>query len=72
MPAKKCSEGNKVGWSWGDSGKCYLYDPEVEGSEGKAKQKAYLQGISMGDKVSEEEKLEMIAFEFANNYTESN
>jgi len=69
MPAKKCSEGGKNGWAWGD-GKCYLYDPKVEGSEGKAKQKAMMQGIAMGDKVSEEEKLEMISFDFAENYME--
>ena len=37
MPLKKCSENEKSGWKWGDSGKCYT------GRE--AKKKAIKQGI---------------------------
>tara|TARA_R110000824_G_scaffold397216_2_gene599743 strand:+ start:823 stop:1095 length:273 start_codon:yes stop_codon:yes gene_type:complete len=39
MPLKKCSESQKSGWKWGDSGKCYT------GPEGK--KKAIRQGISI-------------------------
>ena len=39
MPLKKCSEDQKSGWKWGDSGKCYT------GPEGK--KKAIRQGISI-------------------------
>ncbi|NVM36704.1 MAG: hypothetical protein HWN81_14000 [Candidatus Lokiarchaeota archaeon] len=39
MPLKKCSENNKSGWKWGDSGKCFV------GPDGK--KKAIKQGISI-------------------------
>ena len=39
MPLKKCSEDQKSGWKWGDSGKCYT------GPEGN--KKAIRQGISI-------------------------
>lgn len=68
MPAKKCMMGEKNGWKWGDSGQCYTYKDGDEKSEGKAKQKAYLQGITMGEKVEDEEKLEMISFMFAEKF----
>lgn len=39
MPLKKCSENEKSGWKWGDSGKCYT---------GKdAKKKAIKQGVAI-------------------------
>jgi hypothetical protein len=39
MPLKKCSDDDKSGWKWGDSGKCYT------GRDGK--KKAIQQGISI-------------------------
>ena len=39
MPLKKCSDGGKSGWKWGDSGQCYL------GPDGK--KKAIKQGIAI-------------------------
>jgi hypothetical protein len=39
MPLKKCSENNKSGWKWGDSGKCFV------GPDGK--KKAIKQGIAI-------------------------
>ena len=50
MPLKKCSEGGKGGWKWGDSGKCYT------GPGGK--KKAIKQGIAVEgpDKFASEAK----------------
>jgi hypothetical protein len=45
MPVMQCSRNGESGWKWGDAGHCYL--PSEEGSEGKAKQKAYLQGVAV-------------------------
>jgi hypothetical protein len=45
MPIRSCTRDGENGWQWGESGKCYL--PSEEGGEGKAKQKAILQGIAI-------------------------
>jgi len=49
MPVKECQSENKPGLKWGDSGKCYTYTPNDEGSRRKAKKSAILQGIVIGD-----------------------
>lgn len=47
MPVQRCTRDNEQGWQWGESGKCYL--ASEEGSDNKAKQKAYLQGAAIGE-----------------------
>ena len=49
MPVKSCSEDDKPGFKWGDSGKCYLYTRGDEKSMGEAKRKATIQGIAIGE-----------------------
>jgi hypothetical protein len=48
MPVKECQDNNKSGYKWGDSGKCYTYDPNNKKEKNKAKQKAIIQGITIG------------------------
>lgn len=43
MPVKKCEENGKPGFKFGDSGKCYTYDPNSESSMNSARQKAQAQ-----------------------------
>jgi len=40
MPVKSCIENNKLGYKWGNRGKCYTYSPNNEPSRKRAKQKA--------------------------------
>ena len=40
----KCNKDGKPGWKWGESGKCYTYDPGDEKSRRRAKLKAQRQG----------------------------
>jgi nitrate reductase beta subunit len=49
MPVKECQDNNKPGYKWGDSGKCYTYDPKNETSKKEARKKANIQGIAIGD-----------------------
>lgn len=49
MPVKDCQSENKPGFKWGDSGKCYTYDPKNIGKKNKAKKSAILQGIAIGE-----------------------
>jgi hypothetical protein len=49
MPVKECQDNGKPGLKWGDSGKCYTYTPNNEGSRRKAKKSAITQGIAIGD-----------------------
>lgn len=49
MPVQSCQDNNKPGFKWGDSGKCYTYTPNNEGSLRNAKKKAIAQGIAIGD-----------------------
>jgi hypothetical protein len=49
MPVNECQENSKPGLKWGDSGKCYTYTPNNEGSRKNAKKKALTQGLAIGD-----------------------
>jgi hypothetical protein len=49
MPVKACELEGKPGLKWGDSGKCYTYTPNNEGSRKNAKKKALTQGLAIGD-----------------------
>lgn len=49
MPIERCSSEGQPGFKWGDSGKCYLYNPESEESRISARKKALSQGIAIGD-----------------------
>jgi len=53
MPFKRCSEGEKPGWKWGDRGKCYTYTVGNEESENQAKLKAAKQAVAIGEDPSE-------------------
>ena len=46
MPIRSCSDGDKPGYKWGDSGKCYLYTAGNEKSMEAAKMKAQMQGVA--------------------------
>ena len=46
MPIRSCSDGDKPGYKWGDSGKCYLYTAGDEKSMEAAKIKAQMQGVA--------------------------
>ena len=49
MPIKECQDNGKPGLKWGDSGKCYTYTPNNEGSINKARKNAIIQGIAIGE-----------------------
>jgi hypothetical protein len=49
MPVKDCQDNGKPGLKWGDSGKCYTYDPKNEGSRRNAKKEAITQGLAIGE-----------------------
>ena len=49
MPVNNCQDNGKPGMKWGDSGKCYTYDPKNEGSRRNAKKEAIAQGLAIGD-----------------------
>jgi hypothetical protein len=49
MPVMECSHNGLPGWKYGESGYCYTYKPGSEEGSNKAKQKAVLQGIAMGE-----------------------
>ena len=49
MPVKDCQDNGKPGLKWGDSGKCYTYDPKNEGSKRNAKKEAITQGLAIGE-----------------------
>jgi len=42
MPVQKCTEGNKPGYRWGQSGKVYTYEPGNKASRECAKGKEEL------------------------------
>ena len=46
MPIRSCSDRDKPGYKWGDSGKCYLYTAGDEKSMEAAKMKAQMQGVA--------------------------
>lgn len=43
MPLERCQQGGRPGWRWGKAGKCYTYDPDVAGSEERARARALAQ-----------------------------
>ena len=49
MPIKSCELDTKPGFKWGDSGKCYTYTKDNEGSLRNARKKAAIQGLAIGD-----------------------
>lgn len=49
MPIQSCSGDGKPGFKWGDSGKCYIYNPQDNASRANARKKALAQGIAIGD-----------------------
>ena len=54
MPVMTCKENGLPGFKFGDAGKCYTYAAGDKAAMGKAKQKAYLQGVAIGDGKLEE------------------
>ncbi len=46
MPVQSCSIKGKPGYKYGNSGKCYTYNPNSEASKTKARNKARHQGIA--------------------------
>lgn len=44
MPVKRCVLNGKLGYKWGDQGKCYTYDSGNEQQREAARQKALKQG----------------------------
>ncbi len=55
-----CKEGDKNGWKFGGSGKCYTYEKDDEASSGQAKRRAYLQGVAIGGGKLAKEDLDEI------------
>ena len=51
MPVKACSDNERPGYKWGDSGKCYTYASGDEAGKKRAKEKARLQGVAAGYKI---------------------
>lgn len=47
MPLMRCKSGNKPGWKYGSSGKCYTYASGNKSSEKAAKMKAAKQGVAI-------------------------
>lgn len=69
MPVQSCSDGDKPGFKWGDSGKCYTYVPSNEKSKGQAKRRAYLQGIAIGEYPIKKDLLEDSIQYFIDDYS---
>lgn len=47
MPIKHCEKNGKPGFSWGNSSKCWTYDPKNESSKKKAKANCIKQAIAI-------------------------
>jgi hypothetical protein len=47
MPERRCWHDGKPGYQFGESGKCYTYEPGDEAGRKRAKQKAILQGAAI-------------------------
>lgn len=56
MPVKECQLEGKPGYKWGDSGKCYTYNPDNEGQRRNAKKSAIIQGVATGEYAEVGEK----------------
>lgn len=60
MPVISCEDNNKPGFKYGDSGKCYTYDPNNTKSKNQAKRKSIIQGIAIGEyELSSHDKYEV-------------
>ena len=46
MPVKSCQVSGRPGFKWGDSGRCYTYEPGDESSRQRARQRATNQGLA--------------------------
>lgn len=44
MPVQSCAEGGKPGYRYGESGKCYTYEPGDPESRARARRQAEEQG----------------------------
>lgn len=47
MPLQTCSSDGKPGYRWGESGRCYTYEPGDDAGRKRAKQQAIKQGIAI-------------------------
>lgn len=47
MPVRRCYQGGKPGYQYGDSGKCYTYTPGDEAGRKRAEKKAHLQAAAI-------------------------
>lgn len=47
MPLMRCTGEGKPGWKYGESGKCYTYEPGNKASALRAKKKAIRQGLAI-------------------------
>jgi hypothetical protein len=47
MPIKSCKVGDKPGFRWGDTNKCWTYEPNNEESRKKAKKQVIRQAIKI-------------------------
>ena len=66
MPVQACKIGEKPGFKWGESGKCYTYEAGNEEASKAAKKKALDQGLAIGEGKlldSEQELSEITAVE---------
>lgn len=50
-PVRECEADGKPGWKYGDSGKCYTYTTGDQAGNDSAKNKAYKQGVAMGEEA---------------------
>lgn len=46
MPIQSCQHNAKLGYKWGQTGKCYIYNPKSDISKRNARNKARKQGIA--------------------------
>jgi len=53
MPLMHCTENDKPGWKYGDSGACYTYTAGDKKSEAAAKLKAIKQGVAISKNSKE-------------------
>jgi hypothetical protein len=47
MPVQRCNLGGKIGYKYGEGGKCYTYTAGDEAGRKRAKHKAALQGAAI-------------------------
>lgn len=55
MPIKNCNKDGKPGYSWGNTNKCWTYDPNNEASRKKARQNCIKQGYAEDPKKFKQE-----------------